>query len=92
MVLDFASMPVRDFGTALHVSCRGLLRVENLDPLGRFVLFDPQFVDGQYCRVPNLIVDMPITSIGPGIEMTITTFGSKLILPAARYAWQRLAS
>lgn len=88
---EYDGLPMLDPGNAPEIFCYGLAKVEHLGPIGRFHLFTPQLIGGRYKRLINLHVDMPVESIGAGIDLTLATFGSKLIRPIAGHVWGKIA-
>jgi hypothetical protein len=89
---EYDDVPVLDPGNAPEVFCYGLAKVEHLGAIGRFHLFTPQLIGTKYKRVINMHIDMPIESIAPGIELTLATFGARLIRPIAGHLFGKLAS
>src|SRR5688572_23693873 len=91
---EVGAAPVIDYGTAPVEWVNGLARVDVMGSAAQFALyrFNTVILDGcerhQAEIVRNIV--MPVEAVGPGIELTVMTFGPRLILPAAGYAMRKL--
>lgn len=87
-----AELPkVIDFGNAPEVFCSALGKVELLGGNARFTLVTHQTGQGNEVeRVANLKVIMPTEAVGPGIELTLQTLSSGLIVPVTKFITNRL--
>lgn len=83
-----------DYGTAKVIHVHGLARVDIHDTDTLFALWRwrTTMIDGRTERVREVYrnVVMPTAAVGPGVELTLATFGPRLLLPAVGYVARRL--
>lgn len=71
--------------------CNGLGRVQIVDGTATFNLFRarPTIAGAESDREINVSIVMPCEAVGPAIELTLVTFGPRLILPGVILAARR---
>jgi hypothetical protein len=82
-----------DYGTAPVVRVRGLARVDQIgaDALFAFWSFRKVVVDGQIRQIAEIVHNLaiPLLAVGPGVDLTVTTFGPRMLWPATSAALRR---
>jgi hypothetical protein len=68
--MPYDAMPVVCLGNATRVYSYGMVRAVNIGANARFVMFDVQNIRGEFCRVPNLVLDMPVASLASNRNIT----------------------
>ncbi len=81
--------PIVDYGNAPVTYVGGLARVDVLGEQANFALWGWRvtMLDGRTTKTREVVHNLvlPCDAVGPGIELTLDTFGPRLILPAARF-------
>lgn len=94
IMLGSEEEPVIDYGIAPLDFVNGLARVDVMGEDTLFALWRWKVtqLDGRAVRTREIVqnIVMPTAAVGPGIELTVATFGPRLVLPAAGYALRRL--
>lgn len=84
-----------DYGNAPEIFVSGLARVDIMGGVTRFALFTRKVItspDGyaQLCKEVTHSLIFPTEEVGPGVELTLATFGPRILLPTAGYILRRL--
>lgn len=86
--------PIIDYGTAKVIHVGGFARVDihGTDTLFALWRWRTTVIDGHTEQVREVCrnVVMPTEAVGPGVELTLTTFGPRLLLPAMGYIMKRV--
>jgi hypothetical protein len=85
-----------DYGNAPEIYADGLARVDRLSTVTLLALFRFKtiIIDGRSEQIREVTqnVILPTAAVGPAVELTLTTFGTGLLIPAASHATRRLLS
>jgi len=84
------AIDIVDYGNAPVTYVNGLARVDVMGSDALFALWQQRttVINGRATRTREVVqnIVMPVDAVGPGIELTVATFGPRLLLSGAAYA------
>jgi hypothetical protein len=79
-----------DTGQAQEIFCSGLGRVEHLGSVVRFTLYSESIAYGEPEGVVNIKIILPAEAVGPAIELTLATLGTRVVGAVTKFISERL--